>query len=99
MSTNQNPLLNSNDLTPSKGVSRKINIIQNQNGIAGGFHHGALNNFGINSGNTTLASSQQVQGVSNSKTPKEAYKRIQGIVAGGHVHHHSHTDSRVADPS
>lgn len=55
----------------------------------GSFNHG-INSFGLGSGSQASG-----HGSNNSKTPKEAYKRIQGIV--GNHGHHSYTDSRT-DP-
>ena len=76
-------------LTPSKVGGSKAHILS-PHGAIGGFHHG-INSLGLAAGPSGAAG----HGPNNSKTPKEAYKRIQGIV-GPHGHH-SHTDSR-ADP-
>ena len=79
----------SNSLTPSKVGGRKAHILS-PHGAVGGFHHG-INSLGLATGPSGAAA----HGSNNSKTPKEAYKRIQGIV--GNHGHHSYTDSRT-DP-
>lgn len=78
----------SNSLTPSKVGGRKAHILS-PHGAMGGFHHG-INSLGLAAGPSAAG-----HGSNNSKTPKEAYKRIQGIV--GNHGHHSYTDSRT-DP-
>ena len=59
----------SSSLTPSKVGGSKAHILS-PHGAIGGFHHG-INNLGLASGPSGAA-----HGPSNSKTPKEAYKRI-----------------------
>ena len=53
------------------------------NGAMGGLH--GLNNLNIGGRGNTDGGGSHHLGVNNSKTPKEAYKRIQGI-GGGHSH-------------
>ena len=72
-----------NSLTPSKGMGGKGQHIMSPNGAMGGLH--GLNNLNIGGRGNTDGGGSHHLGVNNSKTPKEAYKRIQGI-GGAHVH-------------
>ena len=73
---------NHNSLTPSKVNTSKTHILS-PHGAVGGFHHG-VNNLNMSAG--------QQHGTNNSKTPKEAYKRMhQGSIGS----HQAHTESRV----
>ena len=72
---------NHNSLTPSKINNSKTHILS-PHGAVGGFHHG-MNNMNMSAGQ---------HGNNNSKTPKEAYKRMhQGSIGS----HQAHTESRV----